>query len=272
MIGVILISVGIIAAVLYFFMTAAHPVTSWLKEYNYAHRGLHNEKFPENSVPAFENALQQGYAIELDVHLSKDGTLMVFHDDELLRMTGMPGKVEDYTADELREMKLGDSIYCMPTLDEVLVKVAGKTPLLIELKNIGRAGDLEIELCKKMMDYKGRFAVQSFSPFSMRWFYKNAPEILRGQLSATFYSGADIIPRWQRWTLRHLMTNVICRPNFINYEQSGIARNIIKRLRKRGLPILAWTVRTDKEEREVSPFADALVFEGIRPKGEPADA
>ena len=272
MIGIILILVCAAAVLFYFFMTAGRPVASWVGDYSYAHRGLHNMDFPENSLPAFENAVRHGYAIELDVHLSKDGVLMVFHDDRLLRMAGVDGRIEDYTAEELKRINLAGTQYRIPALDEVLEKVAGRTPLLIELKNVGRAGALEVALYKRMKRYAGRYAIQSFSPFSVRWFYKNAPGVLRGQLSATFRSGAEEIPRWQRWVMRHLLTNGISRPNFINYEQSGVGRRIIRRLRKTGVPIFAWTVRTEEERRTACPLADALVFEGIDPKGETADA
>ncbi len=267
MIVTILILACIAVVFIYFFMTSARPAASWLKNYSYAHRGLHNEKYPENSLGAFEHAINHGYAIEMDVHLSKDGVLMVFHDDALARMTGSKGVIGDYTAEELRKMKLLDSEYTIPTLEEVLELVAGRTPLLVELKNVGRAGALEAAVCQRLRSYKGLFAVQSFSPFSMRWYYKNAPDILRGQLSAPFYTGVDELPRWKRWTMRHLMTNALCRPNFINYEQSGVGRSVIRRLRKKGVPIFAWTVRSEVEAKAVRPYVDALVFEGIDPKG-----
>ncbi|MEG0382306.1 MAG: glycerophosphodiester phosphodiesterase family protein [Christensenella sp.] len=271
MIWIVLAIICAVITIFYFNMTAVRPVPSWLKEYQYAHRGLHTAEYPENSMPAFKSAMENGYAIELDVHLSKDGVLMVFHDDDMERMTGAQGRIEDFTVDELKQRRLASSEYQIPTLDEVLYLVDGGTPLLIELKNMGRAGKLEVELYNRMKEYAGKFAIQSFSPFSVRWFYKNAPNILRGQLSATFYCGAEAIPRWQRWTLRHLLTNVMCRPNFINYEQSGVRRCVIKRLRRAGLPILAWTVRTREQQAEIQPFVDALVFENMIP-GEKQDA
>lgn len=272
MIGIILILICAAAVFFYFFATAARPTPSWLKDYSYAHRGLHNAEFPENSMPAFENAITHGYAIELDVHLSKDGVLMVFHDDELTRMTGEQGSIGDHTAQELQSMKLAGSNYGIPTLDEVLELVMGRTPLLIELKNIGRAGKLEIALYDRVKRYDGRFALQSFSPFSMRWYLKNAPDILRGQLSGDFRSGAGEISRWKIWVVCHLMTNMMCRPNFINYEQNGVENRVIRRLRKNGTPIFAWTIRTDVEARDARPFVDALVFEGIEPRKDAENA
>lgn len=268
MIGVILILVCAGILFLYFFATAGSPVPSWLKDFNYAHRGLHSATAPENSIPAFERAVREGYAIELDVHRSRDGVLMVFHDDDLARMTGVRGRIEDMTLDELKALRLAGTEEGIPTFDEVLAVVNGETPLLIELKNTGRAGKLEISLYERLRTYGGRFAIQSFSPYSVRWYYKNAPEILRGQLSATFEEGAEAIPAWQRWGLRHLITNAMCRPNFINYEMNGVRQPVVKRLRKRGIPVFAWTVRSEEEQASVQPYVDSLVFEQFEPKGE----
>ena len=267
MIGIILVFACMGILFLYFFATAGKPAHSWLKEYYYAHRGLHSPEVPENSIPAFERAIRAGYAIELDVHRSKDGVLMVFHDDDLERMTGASGRIEDLTLAELACLRLAETKEGIPTFDQVLQIVDGKAPLLIELKNTGRAGQLEIDVYERLKYYRGHFAIQSFSPYSVRWYYKNAPEIPRGQLSATFEEGAEAIPAWQRWGLRHLITNAMCRPNFINYEKSGVRQHIVKRLRKNGVSVFAWTVRSEEEWNSVQPYIDSLVFEQFEPKG-----
>ncbi len=263
---ILAVAVVLLAVFLYYFLTAARPVGSWLKEYSYAHRGLHTKEFPENSIPAFQNAVENGYAIELDVHLSKDKKLVVFHDDSLQRMTGANGKIGDFTLEELKKLRLNNTCYGIPTLTEVLALVDGKVPLLIELKNVGRAGELEIALYEMLKQYKGKYAIQSFSPFSVRWFKKNAPHILRGQLSATFAQYVEEFPKWRRRALKHLYVNVMSRPNFINYEIDGLKMPVLKRLRKSGVPVFAWTVRTKAEERMALPYADAMVFEEIKPE------
>lgn len=265
--GIILILACAGLFFLYLFVTAGKPVFDcWLKDYDYAHRGLHSEKVPENSIPAFERAIRKGYAIELDVHRSKDGVLMVFHDDDLERMTGRKGRIEDLTLTELQSLRLARTGEMIPTFDAVLKAVGGKVPLLIELKNTGHAGKLEVDVCERLKSYAGKFAVQSFSPYSMRWFYKNAPQVLRGQLSATFEEGAEAIPAWQRWGLRHLLTNVMCRPNFINYEKNGVRQPIVKRLRKKGISVFTWTIRSEEERNFVQAYVDSLVFEKFEPK------
>ncbi|MEG1158644.1 MAG: glycerophosphodiester phosphodiesterase family protein, partial [Christensenellaceae bacterium] len=98
---------------------------TWLSDYHYAHRGLHTDFYPENSLPAFQNAVQNGYAIETDVRLSKDGVIMVFHDSTLLRMTGKAGNLKDYSYAQLRHMHLKGTVYTIPTLEEVLHEVNG---------------------------------------------------------------------------------------------------------------------------------------------------
>lgn len=263
---ILLAAVLCLIVFLYYFMTAGKPVRSWLEDYAYAHRGLHTGEFPENSLAAFQNAVDHGYAIELDVHLSRDEVLVVFHDESLKRMTGFDGRIEDLTLEELRTLRLAGTQHGIPTLQEVFDTVDGKVPLLIELKNVGRAGKLEMALFEALSTYRGKYAVQSFSPFSVRWFRKNAPGVLRGQLSATFSQYADEFPKWKRRALKHLIVNAISRPNFINYELDGLEMPVIKRLRKRGIPIFAWTVRTGEEEERALKYADVMVFENIEVK------
>ena len=115
---------------------------------DYAHRGLHGETIPENSLPAFARAVEEGFGIELDVQLSSDGIIMVFHDDTLARMTGAKGKLNEYTCEELQQLHLGDSEETIPTFDQVLEVVGGRIPLLIELKGESAGGDGV--LCEKL--------------------------------------------------------------------------------------------------------------------------
>ncbi|HBU12085.1 MAG TPA: glycerophosphodiester phosphodiesterase [Clostridiales bacterium] len=270
MVGVICIVVSALL-ILYFFLTAGSAPGGrgdWLREYRFAHRGLHNEEFPENTLPAFLRAAERGYAIELDVRLSKDGEVMVFHDDELKRVTGQEGRVADCTAEELARMGACGTRHTIPRFTDVLREVGGKTPILIETKNEGGAGALEAALYELLRGYGGRYAVQSFSPFSIGWFKKNAPEVLRGQLSAHFTEGAEHIAAYKRFIIKSLLSNVFCRPNFISYERGGVADAEVRRLRKTGLPVLAWTVRNTRQEQQARQDADSVIFEQYLPGGE----
>ncbi|MEG0252218.1 MAG: glycerophosphodiester phosphodiesterase family protein [Christensenellaceae bacterium] len=256
-----------VVVIIYFFMTSAQKPENgtWIKNYQYAHRGLHNEHYPENSLEAFENAIKNNYAIELDVQLSKDDEIMVFHDKELLRMTGRQGKASEFTVEELQAMKLQNTISYIPTLKQVLKTINGKVPVLIETKNEGKAGLLEIKLYEMMKDYQGKFAVQSFSPFSIGWFKKNAPEVLRGQLSCCFSVGAGYLSKIKTFLLCYLFTNFLCRPNFISYEVTGIKSMLIKRMKENGIPILVWVERTPEEFHEYKKYVDTEIFEDFMP-------
>ena len=157
---------------------------SWLLTRPIAHRGLHNEEYPENSLGAFQRCIDKNYPIELDVRLLNDNTLVVFHDDTLARMTGIDGYVSQINKEDLKNCKLNKTNFVIPTFREVLDLVDGKVPILIELKTANSSfGPLEKILTDTLTDYTGEYAVQSFNPFSVGWFTEHYPDIIRGQMS-----------------------------------------------------------------------------------------
>lgn len=252
----------------YFSMTAGRPIDmDQYVNYKYAHRGLHDEQYPENSIPACNAACEAGYGVEIDVHLSSDGEVVVFHDDTLDRMTGRSGKPEDFTAAELTSMQLEDTSYTIPLLKDVLDCVAGRTPLLIETKSKGSAGALEPAVYEVMESYNGPYLVQSFSPFSVGWFEKNAPTVPRGQLSSTFSDYDGDLPEYQRIAIRFLLVDFLDQPNFIAYglQDNGLSSWTVRRLRNTGMPVFAWTVTSEEEYEQVAPYCDTIIFEGFRP-------
>ena len=155
---------------------------SFLKDNIIAHRGLHNNLIPENSIESFKNAIKNNYIIELDVHLIKDNTIVVFHDDNLRRMTGIDGFIKDYTYEELLKLNLLNTSYKIPKLIDVLNLVDGKVPIIVELKYDQKVGKLEKELVKILDKYKGRFCVKNFNPFSIIWFRIHRKNYIRGLL------------------------------------------------------------------------------------------
>lgn len=238
---------------------------SWIVKQKIAHRGLHNEKFPENSISAFKNAIKHGFAIELDVHLISTGELVVFHDDTLDRVTNKTGKVADLKLQDLEEIRLNNSEERIPLFSEVLKIVDGKVPLMIEIKNTGKVGELESSLYEMLKDYKGEFAIQSFNPISVGWFAKNAPEIYRGQLSG-FFEGEKSISKLTKFILKRMLLNkFVSKPHFINYDLRYIPNKYLKKYKN--IPILAYTIRSEEhlnlaKEREVSN----IIFENFIPK------
>lgn len=241
--------------------------TSWLLATPIAHRGLHNFEFPENSLPAFANAVEHGFAIELDVRIIDDQTVIVFHDDKLSRMTNRDGYVANLKSSDLDDIKLLKSEYGIPTFEKVLETVNGKVPLLIEIKKAEQSFAIEDKVIDMLKTYNGDYAVQSFDPLSMEYFYKNAPHIMRGQLSS-FYKDCNDIPRRERSRLKKLKYNKISHPDFISYMLGDLPNKYVKAT---GLPVLAWTVRSELEATKAQNLCDNIIFEGFIPHRDDAD-
>ena len=235
---------------------------SWLVEQPIAHRGLHNLSVPENSLGAFAKAIEAGYAIELDVQLISDGTIVVFHDNNLSRLTSNDGNLKILTKEDLKYLSLLDSDEKIPTLEETLNFVAGRVPLLIEIKNDGKVGDLEKGVLELLSKYNGKFAVQSFNPYVLEYFYKHAPEIPRGQLSSYFRDAK--LSFVKKFALKRMLLNdKISHPDFISYEAKRLPNRFTRKYKK--LPLLAWTVRSESEYLKVVKYCDNIIFEGFEP-------
>lgn len=248
----------------------------WLSDYKFAHRGLHNENVPENSLTAIKLAVEAGYAVEMDVQLTRDGHVVVFHDNELKRMAGLDVKVRDCDLAQLKKARLFGTEETIPTLDEVLELVDGRVPILFEMKSFNFSGRLESAFYEKIKGYTGRFAVQSFSPYSLRWFKKNAPGVLRGQLSCDLKHVNFEVPLFQliplkliMFLIKRLETNFICKPNFISCEFHRINKKLLRKMREKGASILAWTIKSEEQFSHVNPFIDSVIFERFLPEKEP---
>lgn len=236
---------------------------SWLVQTPIAHRGLHDKQHPENSLSAFQRAIDEGYPIELDVQLIADGTVVVFHDDCLSRVTDNDGYIKFLNKSDLDMLYLKDSKEKIPTFEEVLQLVDCKVPLLIEIKNQSKVGDLERKVIEMLRNYKGDYAVQSFNPYVLEYFYKHAPEIWRGQL-AGFFKG-EKLAFFKKFALKRMLLNSkISKPNFINYEAKRVPNRFLRKYKK--LPLLVWTVTSQSEYLKVVKHCDNVVFEGFEPK------
>lgn len=235
---------------------------SWLVTMPIAHRGLHDESCPENSLASFDKAIKNRYAIELDVRALADGTIVVFHDETLGRMTGQDGYLANLKYDDIRDLTLGKSKEHIPTFAQTLAHVNGKTPLLIEIKNMGKVGEFEKNLYKLLSEYKGEFAVQSFNPYSLEWFKNNAPHVRRGQLSSFMKNSG--LSFFKRFALKRMKLNKkVSEPNFIAYCTTDLPNRFVRQYKD--LPLLAWCVRTDEEYDRVKKHCDNIIFENITP-------
>ncbi|MBR4768564.1 MAG: glycerophosphodiester phosphodiesterase [Lachnospiraceae bacterium] len=235
---------------------------------NYAHRGLYDPDngIPENSLPAFQNAVDHGFGIELDVQLSKDGEVMVFHDDNLKRMTGKDALIWDLTFEELRTLRLGGTEETIPTFREVLdVLKAGEGHHVIEIKTGPRNNELSEKTYAMLKDFPGVYCVESFNPFIVNWFRKNAPEVFRGQL-ATGIREYKAYPKIIGKMLVSCRFSFLNRPDFIAYDKSVELPKHVNRLRKKGVMLFAWTCRNEKEASEAERNYDGVIFERYLPK------
>ncbi len=230
---------------------------------NFAHRGLHkkDKTIPENSLAAFERASSYGYGMELDVQLSKDGQVVVFHDDTLDRVCGVESRVDEKTYDELRQLSLCGTTQTIPLFSEVLKTVRGRGPLIVELKN----GKRNEELCEKtyalLKKYSGEYCIESFNPFIVRWFKKNAPEVIRGQLANPPKDYNGEVGPLTAVILGNCLLNFLARPQFIAYKITPKPFTV-KLCEALGAMKVAWTSHDWVNEK----FYDAVIFEYYKPK------
>jgi glycerophosphoryl diester phosphodiesterase len=241
----------------------------WLTARPVAHRGLHGGGVIENSLSAAAAAVAANYAIEVDLQLSSDGEIVVFHDDTLDRLTSETGDVVARTAAQLKAVKLKDSSDTVPSLDELLALVAGKVPLVLELKSPWNG---EVTLAKKVADrlvnYEGPVAVMSFDPDLVKALRKHAPGLPRGIVAERWY----LHPHWnflstgRKQYLGLLLHLFRTKPHFVAYAQfdlPAVAPLLARYLF--GMPLLSWTVRIERERTRVRKWVDQIIFEHIRP-------
>ena len=229
----------------------------WLRDWTYAHRGLHGTGRIENSASAFAAAVEAGLGVECDVQQSADGQAMVFHDWKLERLTGDAGLVRERTAEALRRTRLTGSEDIVGTLPDLLAQVAGRAPLLIELKS--RRQVPYAPLCRAVRaaldGYAGDAAVMSFDPRVVRWFARRAPGLVRGLVMS------EERDRYWRASFRRHAWMWHARPHFLAYDVRDLPSRFAARQRERGLPLLTWTVSDETKLATARIHADAPIAE-----------
>ena len=230
----------------------------WLTEWEYAHRGLHGDGAPENSLEGARRAIAAGMGVECDIQRSADGAAMIFHDWDLLRLTGTEGLIEGHTALEMRELRYLDSDEGPATLSDLLKLINGQVPLLVEIKS-KRGYDVELTckiVAKELAGYSGASAVMSFDPRVARWFRRHASSIPHGLVMREDEIGYTQMA-WQR-----RIAFAIARPQFLAYHIEALPNRWVAGLRDKGLPILTWTVNSPETRARALGQADALISEG----------
>ncbi len=237
---------------------------SWLVQQPIAHRGLFTDKIPENSLSAFKNAIKSKLPIELDVTVLTDGTVVVFHDEKLARLTGKDGFISNCSYADIAKLTLSGTKEKIPTFKEALEVIDGKVPILIEIKNFGKVGAIEKAVWKALQGYRGEYAIQSFNPYTLEWFKKNAPKIKRGQLSC-FFKNKEITGV-KRFSLKRMLLNKkISEPNFINYAAEDMPNKYVKKYYGK-IPVLAYTIESEADESRLENYVDNIVFDKYTPK------
>lgn len=241
---------------------------SGLYGWKYAHRGLHGNGVPENSMEAFRRARERGYGIELDIHLLADGNLAVIHDYDLKRTTGKDGVIEDLTADQLDAYLLEGTMQTIPEFGKVLRLIDGRVPLILELKAAGKNyADLCERTCEILDSYNGEFCLESFDPRCVYWLRKNRPDLIRGQLTENFFrTKTSKLP----WIIKLLMTyqfvNFLTMPDFVAYKFRD--RKNISNLLVHGFwrtPSVTWTLLSQEELDAAVAENRIPIFEGFEP-------
>lgn len=240
-------------------------VDQWLVEVPIAHRGLYDPAsgIPENSLPAFEAAAAAGYPCELDVQLTRHGELVVVHDYQLDAAVGEPLHTARLTAADRRRLRLFGTDERIPTLDEVLARVAGRVPLLVELKRSRPALDAGLvhAVLAALRPYRGACALAAFDPLVVLQLRRARAPVPIGQISGLLRSA----PAVSRVIGRSMVANALSRPDFIAYELAGLPSRAVSRWRRRGRPVIAWPVTSAGDEARARRLADNIIFSGFRP-------
>lgn len=239
-----------------------------LTSHAYAHRGLYDNArgVPENSLPAFERAVRAGYGIELDVRETRDHVLVVHHDETLERSCGDKRRVCDVPLAELQQLELFKTGEHIPTFDEVLSLVNGQVPLIVELKTDFYNHALPQAVHQRLSQYSGVYCIESFDPFAVRWYRKNARSVVRGQLSfMPPLKNKPFKEKLRRIALGYLLIDFLGRPDFIAYgykTDANISFRIVANIFR---PLLAaWTVCDQETYRELQQYYDIQIFERFR--------
>jgi glycerophosphoryl diester phosphodiesterase len=230
----------------------------WLTAWEFAHRGLHGPGVPENSLAAAEGAIARGMGIECDVQMSADGVPMVFHDWDLVRLTENEGLVGAFSADALQGMALRGTDQNPPRLDLFLAIIAGRVPLLIEIKSMS-AYDVERScraVAQEIADYSGAIAVMSFDPRVPSWFAENASDTVGGLV------GTDSYENGFEGVWREPRARAAAAPDFLAIDVRDLHRPEAAAWRTGGKPLLTWTVRSPETRATGLALADALIAEG----------
>lgn len=241
----------------------AHP--DWTNA-RYAHRGLHNAAhgIPENSLAAFRRAADLGFGIELDVQLTADGEVVVFHDENLNRVCGVDRLLHDCTFAELQTYRLSGTSERIPRFADVLAEVAGRVPLIVEVKYYARRTELCEKTARLLSAYGGPAVIESFHPLIVNWWKHHYPQVLRGVLAENFERRRSLaFPA--SWVAGRLLLNGLVQPDFVAYRFEDRDDRPVRRFAKAGGTCFFWTIRSAADMVAAERIGGTVIFEGFLP-------
>lgn len=261
----------VLLGILFLYLVAIMPKVFNTRDFtpfkgrHYAHRGLHGDKniIPENSMPAFELAIENNYGIEFDIQLTKDNIPVVFHDDTLERVCGIRRNINSYDYEELKDFTLYDSKEKIPHLEEVLDLINGQVPLIVELKGESSDTSIASAVAPYLDKYNGIYCVESFNPYLLLWFKRNRPNVIRGQLN-TKLTGKErpFKIKVRDFILENLLLNFITKPDFIAYnhlDPDSLSFLLCKNLYKTFA--IGYTIKSSKELKSNLNRFDLFIFD-----------
>lgn len=236
----------------------------WLKNTPIAHRGLHskNAGIPENSLAAFQAAIDKGYAIELDILVTLNNMIVVFHDYDLEEMCGIKQKTELINDKNHLTLKLSKTEHTIPLLQDVFKLVKGRVPILVEIKRQPGNKKANQVILNALTLYKYEFAVQSFDPFIVNWFTVHAPNFTIGQLCSDFKN--EKMNPISKFILKKFWLNKK-KPDFVAYNIDDLPKKHIQKMKDKGIPILGWTVQNAETQKKAELLCDNIIFENFEP-------
>ena len=234
-----------------------------------AHRGLHDASngIPENSLTAFRRAVDAGYGIELDLQLTRDGKIVVFHDKTLERMCGEKKDLTSLTYEELKKYRLLDTQEEIPLFEDVLKIVDGKVPMIVEIKSEGHRISCTRMACERLEAYHGIYCIESFHPACIWWVRRHYPHVPRGQLSMNYFIEEPDIPLYQKVVMTSMVFNMFSRPDFIAYKHDHKEQFTYRLLRRiYRVENVAWTIKSQKQLEEAKDVFQVMIFDSFIPK------
>ena len=232
---------------------------SWIKNRNFAHRGLHDVQHPENTISAFKNAVNHNYDIELDIHLTLDKKIVVVHDHNLKRLCNVDINVEKSTYQELKELTIQNTLERIPLLVEVLDMLPVSTHLLIELKT-SKNNKLFVSIFLDIMKkYHHTYAMHSFDPRIVNQFKKQDDTVIRGIISQNYKRKTPMF-----YGLKTLKLNFWYKPDFVNYNIKDLPNKYLDNLYNNGMCIVSFTAQSKTELEYVRSRYDNAVFENFK--------